>query len=127
MTRKRGAQPGNKNAYQHGFYSQHFKTEEQRILSQMSLTDLSGEIELMRIQLNRFMEAQNNLPQPLDFESQTTSTRIVYHSTESINSLVRTQIVLAQVTKESDEIIERLLEISLEDELDNLENPSSEQ
>ncbi len=116
MPRKRGAQFGNQNAFKHGFYSQHFKAEECRILSQMSLTDPSGEIELVRIQLKRFLEAQNALSQPLDLESQTSLLRAVTLSTESINSMIRTQIVLSRVSKESDEITEKLLEITPEDE-----------
>lgn len=123
MTRKRGAQPGNKNAYQHGFYAQHFKTEEQRILSKMSLTDLSGEIELMRIQLNRFMEAQNTSSQSLDFESQLSVLRAITLSTESINSMIRTQIVLAQAGNESAEIMAKLMEISTDAEKDDPETP----
>lgn len=125
MRRKRGAQPGNNNALIHGFYARHFKAEQNRILSQMSLTDLSGEIELVRIELDRFMEAQNNSLQPLDFESETTSTRIVCHSADSINSMIRTQIVLAYASKEADEIISKLMEIPADAEKDDLETPLS--
>jgi len=116
MPSKRGAQFGNQNAFKHGFYSQHFKAEERRILSHMSLTDPSGEIELVRIQLKRFLEAQDTLPRILDLESQTSLLHAVTLSTESINSMIRTQIVLSRVSKESDEIREKLFKITPEDE-----------
>jgi len=123
MQRKRGAQPGNKNALIHGFYSRHFKAEENRILSQMSLTDPSGEIELMRVQNDRFMEFQNTLPHPLDLEAQLSVLRAVTLSTESINSMIRTQIVLAQANGESDEIIRKLTQIATDAEKDDPETP----
>jgi len=123
MQRKRGAQPGNKNALIHGFYSRHFKAEENRILSQMSLTDPSGEIELMRVQNDRFMEFQNTLSHPLDLEAQLSVLRAVTLSTESINSMIRTQIVLAQANGESDEIIRKLTQIATDAEKDDPETP----
>lgn len=126
MSRKRGAQLGNKNAYKHGFYSEQFKAEERRILTQISLTDPSGEIELIRIYLKRFMEALNAASQPLDFESQLSALRAITLSADAINSLIRTQIVLAHATKESDEIRAKLMEISAEID-DTLENTTSEE
>ena len=124
MSRKRGAQPANKNAFKHGFYSEQFKREERLALDSLPVTDLSGEIEFVRVYLKRFMEAQNNLPQPLDFESQVSVLRAITFSAESINSMIRTQIVLAQAGRESDEIMAKLMEMSAEE--DGLsENPVS--
>jgi hypothetical protein len=116
MDRKRGAQPANKNAFKHGFYSEQFKVEECLALENLSVTDLSGEIEFVRVYLKRFMDAQNNLPQPVDFEAQLSVLRAITFSAESINSMVRTQIVLAQAKGVSDEIIRNLLQLSADDE-----------
>jgi hypothetical protein len=124
MPRKRGAQPDNKNAFKHGFYSEQFKRGERLALDKLSVTDLSGEIEFVRVYLKRFLEAQNNLPQPLDFESQLSVLRAITFSAESIKSMIRTQIVLAQVGRESTEVMAKLMEISAE-EGDTRENPIS--
>jgi len=122
MPRKRGAQPGNKNAYTHGFYSRHYKAEEKRILSQMSLTDPSGEIELMRVQNDHFMELQNTLPHPLDLEAQLSILRALILSSESINSMIRTQMVLALARKEADEIMTKMAELSTDAESNDMED-----
>jgi len=95
MTRKRGAQPGNRNSYKHGFYASQFNTAELRLLSQMPPADLSGEIELMRIATKRFMQAQAALSGALDVETHMSILRAITLSSESINSMIRTQYMLA--------------------------------
>ncbi len=55
-SRKRGAQPGNLNAYRHGFYSKHFKENELRDIDAFMDEGLSQEIMLMRITARRMME-----------------------------------------------------------------------
>jgi hypothetical protein len=59
--RRRGAQPGNKNALRHGFYSRQFKAEEIKRLDEQDPTDVKAEIELLRVVLDR-------LTDQLDFE-----------------------------------------------------------
>lgn len=54
--RKRGGQPGNLNAYRHGFYSRHFKNDELRDIDSFMDEGLSQEIMLMRITAKRMMQ-----------------------------------------------------------------------
>lgn len=51
--RKRGAQPGNRNALKHGFYSRLFTTADKSRLDQISEGDLSSEIKLLRVSIYR--------------------------------------------------------------------------
>jgi len=125
MSRKRGAQHGNKNSYKHGFYSSQFDRNERQILNQMPYTDLTGEIELVRIANKRFLDALNDLPQPLDVKTQLSVLHAITLSAESINSMIRTQIILAQANGESDEIRAKLMAISDKDD-DTIVPPISE-
>jgi hypothetical protein len=54
--RKSGGQPGNLNAYKHGFYSQRFKTMELADLSTALQDNLEDEIALLRILMRRVFE-----------------------------------------------------------------------
>ena len=50
--RRRGGQPGNQNAREHGFYAKALTLEEQETLQQaLDLNDLVPEIALMRVKL----------------------------------------------------------------------------
>ena len=89
--KSRGAQPGNRNAYRHGFYSALFKEAERKLLDQVSTTDLSAEIELIRVANARFLQALAASRAPLDFESQLAALRAVNLSAHSIASLLRAQ------------------------------------
>ena len=53
---KRGAQAGNKNAQRHGFYSKQFTPAENKSLDTQDKLDLSGEVTLLRVMLNRLQE-----------------------------------------------------------------------
>lgn len=55
-TRKPGAQPGNKNALRHGFYSKRFTAEEQTRLDAQSPTDVQAEIALLRVCIDRLYD-----------------------------------------------------------------------
>ncbi len=87
--RKRGGQPGNTNAMKHGFYSDMFKQEERRILSEIPLDDLSAEIELLRVTNRRFLDALIASKDRLDFDTQLTALRAVNLSAHSIATLLR--------------------------------------
>ena len=51
MTRKEGAQPGNRNAFKHGFYANHFSPEECKKLKRAP--NLESEINIARISADR--------------------------------------------------------------------------
>lgn len=54
--RKRGGQPGNKNALRHGFYSRHFTLEE-NVLLDGQRPDFTDEISLARVFADRITKA----------------------------------------------------------------------
>ena len=89
--RKRGAPFGNHNALKHGFYSAAFRHAERQRLSQLANTDLSGEIDLIRVHNFRFLEALNHADTPLDLPTQLAAVRAANLSAQSILSLIRAQ------------------------------------
>ena len=72
-TRKPGAQPNNKNAFKHGFYSRRCQQLEQKELNQ-SGHDLEDEIALMKVLMRRVFEAANQEEGDLDMWFKTLST-----------------------------------------------------
>lgn len=56
MIRRRGGQPGNRNALRHGFYSGSFQQKEAELLSSGGGVDFDDEIELVRILIKRTMD-----------------------------------------------------------------------
>jgi hypothetical protein len=52
-SRKPGAQPGNKNAEKHGFYSQRFSSDETKRLEGTERNTIESEIDLLRVCLDR--------------------------------------------------------------------------
>jgi len=54
--KKRGGQPGNTNAYKHGFYAKNFSLAERRGLQVTKGVVLGDEIALLRVLIRRFAE-----------------------------------------------------------------------
>jgi uncharacterized protein YjcR len=59
--RKRGAQPGNLNAFRHGFYSKIFKPLNAKDLEGILSTSLEDEIAMLRIATQRTFEIANQI------------------------------------------------------------------
>ena len=114
MKRKRGAQPGNKNAFQHGLYSAAFKPEENRLLGGSSATDLTAEIELLRVMNTRFLESLP-ISQPLDPETQMSALRVVTLSSQAIMGLIRLQSQRSVANKEMDDIVQHFSSLPADD------------
>jgi hypothetical protein len=94
LKRKRGAQPGNQNAFRHGFYSEQFKQAERLKLSQIENTNLASEIEVMRVQILRYLEAEALAGNQIDYEIRLQALRTVSLAAESLTRLIRTQVIL---------------------------------
>ena len=94
MSRKRGAQLGNRNSVRHGFYSKQFNLEEKMSLGLIAEADLSGEIELFRVQLRRFVQALNESHEKLDLLTRRELMHTMSLAIESFNRLVRTHAIL---------------------------------
>lgn len=84
---KPGAQPGNKNAQKHGFYSKHFSAEESTRLTDSDLFSLEDEIQLLRVYVSRISERV-----PLDKiqEDDLKALNTLSIMTQSISTMVRT-------------------------------------
>jgi hypothetical protein len=54
--RKRGGQPGNSNAFKHGFYTQNFSRTEVKGLQAIQGVVLGDEIKLLRVLIKRFAD-----------------------------------------------------------------------
>lgn len=94
MIRKRGAQPGNRNAIKHGFYSDQFKLAEKMSLTQIEQADLNNEIELFRVQLRRYFEAETIALAHMDHDSRQQALHTFSLAIECFNRLVRTHAIL---------------------------------
>jgi hypothetical protein len=60
VKRKPGGQPGNVNAWRHGFYSRRFKALELCDLETMLQNNLDDEISLLRVMIRRVFEAADS-------------------------------------------------------------------
>ena len=105
--KKRGGQPHNKNAFLHGFYSAEFKARENQFLNETPATDLTGEIELIRVLTARYLESVNSRPQPLEPETNLEAVRVVSQGSNAIATLIRLQKVRAAADKDMDELMEK--------------------
>ena len=54
--KKRGAPPGNKNAYKHGFYARQYQPVDNQDLENMPSFSLTDEIDLLRVNIRRLLE-----------------------------------------------------------------------
>jgi hypothetical protein len=112
IKKKRGGQPNNKNAFLHGFYSDEFKARENRLLSETPATDLTGEIELIRVLTARYLESARTGSQPLDPETHLKALRAVTQGANAITNLIRLQRLRASADKKMDEMMEQLYQNS---------------
>jgi len=96
MKRKRGAPPGNQNAFRHGFYSSRFRQQELPALSQSSALELADEIALMRVATARLLASLDSHTEPRDIQTELSILRAVNLRALSINGLVRTRLMLTR-------------------------------
>ncbi len=122
MKNKRGAQPGNDNAFQHGFYSSAFKAAEARLLDDSSINDLTAEIELTRVMNMRFLESLKATDEPLVPETQLSALRAVTLSAQAITGLLRLQNLRAASDEKADEVMRQIASLS-DDNPDDFDTP----
>ncbi len=104
MPRKPGAQPNNRNAYKHGFYSKFFTSEEGRSLSNIPLTDMAGEIGLLRINVERFMQSYLASLDDLDYDSRLSALRAI---TLAVGRIAAMQRIASAAAKNLAEVEKR--------------------
>ena len=115
--KKRGGQPRNKNAFHHGFYSAEFKARENQLLNETPATDLTAEIELIRVLTARYLDSVKKGGQTLDPETHLEALRAVTQGANAITSLIRLQKARAAADKDMDELMEKFASLP-DDELD---------
>ena len=115
MRRKPGGQPNNKNAYKHGFYTPYFSLFEGRALSEIPLTDLSGEIGLLRVNVNRFMQSYVESLDDLDYADRLAGLRAITLAVGRIAALQRIMTIAGKNLAESDRIMEMLMQLPEDD------------
>jgi hypothetical protein len=96
MKRKRGAPPGNQNAFRHGFYSSRFRQLELQALSQSSALELADEIALMRVATARLLASLDSHTEPRDLQTELSILRAFNLSVDSIRALIRTRLMLTR-------------------------------
>jgi hypothetical protein len=106
--KNRGAQPGNQNARKHGFYSTHFKQREKQILDTLEPSDISAEIELIRVTCSRFLQAWNDSHHRPDLESSLVALRAVNLSAHTIAMLLRVQSITGAPRQELEDLLKEL-------------------
>lgn len=96
--RKPGAQPGNKNAEKHGFYSGNFTADETRRLDAGDRLSIESEIDLIRVCMDRLLaelsfdaiertDANGNTSRDAHYLAQLNTMAIM---TQSLSGLIRT-------------------------------------
>ena len=111
--RKSGAQPNNKNALKHGFYSRKFSKDENTRLDTQDAIDVIGEINLLRVYVDRIAEHLSLKDKPTEDDLKTLNTLSLI--TQSISTLTRTHyLVRGKSGDVQDSILRALEELRLE-------------
>jgi len=79
--RKRGGQPGNKNALTHGFYSKTFAPAEDRDIDEIKQISLDSEIDMLRVSIRRIFDLTAGVADPVQ------AVRYVHVLTRAVTSL----------------------------------------
>lgn len=111
--KKPGGQPSNKNALKHGFYAKNFSADETKRLDDQDSTDVIGEINLLRVYVDRLANQieLKNKPNDDDLKALNTLSLI----TQSISTLTRTHyLVRGKSGAVTDSILQALEELRLE-------------
>lgn len=107
VKRKRGAQPGNFNALEHGFYSRRFLKGEIEMLDRMEVDkDVSSEIKLLSIALDR---AAARLPDTHDIDQTVALLSAITNGAAKLSNLKKNQKFLFDDQETLSEFLERAL------------------
>jgi hypothetical protein len=111
MSKKRGGQPNNKNARTHGFYSKYFNSFESKALSDLPSTDVTNEIGLLRVQIDRFMKVYTTSLEDLDYEERLAALRAVTLAVGRIASLERIRSSAGKNLEQYNEFMQMLAQL----------------
>jgi len=106
MSKKRGGQPRNRNAFKHGFYAKYFSPYERKALSDIPITDMTDQIRLLRVQVDRFMQAYTASLDKLSYEERLVGLRAITLAVERIASMERILASNAQDLNDYNEVMQ---------------------
>ena len=112
--RKRGGQPGNTNAFKHGFYTKNFSPAERRGVEAAKVVVLGDEIALLRVLIRRFAD-QLQASHGLALTESAQHLAVISEAMLRLASLLRTDHMLGGA--QSSTLIEQL-SLSLEEIFD---------
>ena len=107
IQRKRGGQPGNKNAFRHGFYSPSFTSAEMRSLDSNVKGEFHDEINLARVNANRLAELLKDY-KTMPFEEVVSASNALNNYLDRIQSLSRAQKFVYQNQTTIEKALEEL-------------------
>ena len=93
IKRKSGGQPGNLNAFKHGFYSRRFRTLELSDLSTVLTGNLTDEIALLRVIIRRVFELADTDAETLEDWQMALST--LGAAATRVAGMLRTQFMIS--------------------------------
>jgi len=106
MSKKRGGQPRNRNAFKHGFYAKYFSPSESKALSDIPITDMTDQIRLLRVQVDRFMQAYTASLDKLSYEERLVGLRAITLAVGRIASMERILASNAQDLDDYNEVMQ---------------------
>jgi hypothetical protein len=112
-TRKPGAQPGNTNAFKHGFYSRFFKGGEISDLDGVT-ADLTSEINMMRVVISRALDVFGS-DDPVNAEQWIKFMNALSVACGRVASLTRTMQTLAGQDQNGNSVLSQALADALKD------------
>jgi len=112
--KKRGGQPGNKNALKHGFYTAYFRPAEKRDFGKGDDGTVQSEINLARSIARRLARGVLHKLDDLSEEDIPTA-RLLLDATKTVATLKRTQAILTNGLSDVEEAILQAI-MELEDE-----------
>jgi len=115
IQRKRGGQPGNKNAFRHGFYSPSFTSAEMRSLDSNVKGEFHDEINLARVNANRLAELLKDY-KTMPFEDVVSASNALTNYLDRIQSLSRAQKYIYQNLTTTEKALEELGNIPPEED-----------
>lgn len=104
--RRRGGQPGNLNAFKHGFYSRQFRLGEATDLDEVKKPGLENEIDMLRVVTRRLFALAGDCEDP---EELATVLNALGMASGRLGGLIRTQWLISGMADQTeDELAEAL-------------------
>jgi hypothetical protein len=107
LSRRRGAQPGNRNALKHGYYSPTFKKISLSNGETIPIFDLRDEIAILRLYARRVIAMSNGTG---SFAESVDLLRILSLAYATLTRLVTTQYLVCNPQDERDEAIDQAIQ-----------------